>query len=174
MRSYLRLQAALYSIEKTIAALLLLTLALIVLGGTFSRYVLKDPWYGTDRLATYVFMVLCFWGIQMASSYYEHIQIELISKWLQGRAKALLSAAASLVTSAFLGLLGWWSWQYTLFSKAQAEVDLVLELPLWWVYSFFVLAIAISFFRYLIGVFLWISVSMGRLEPSDFQKKSLV
>ncbi len=174
MTAYLRLQAAIYSLEKTIAALLFLALALIVLGGTFSRYVLETPWYGTDRLATYVFMVLCFWGIQMASSYYEHIQIEIVSKWLRGRAKAFLSAGAHLVSSVFLALLSWWSWQYVLLSRAQAEVDLVLQLPLWWIYSFFTLAATVSAIRYLVGAFLWVWVSLGRLQPEDFQRRSLL
>jgi len=173
-RVYLSIQAALYHFEKTVSALLMLTIAVVVLGGTFSRYVLAEPWYGTDRLATYLFMVLSFWGIQMASSYYEHIQIEVVATWIKGRGRALLSAGAYFVSGVFLGLLAWWGYKYARLSAQEEEVDLVLHLPLWWVYGFFVLAMGLAALRYFIGVGLWLRVWQGHLEPQAFQRKILL
>jgi TRAP-type C4-dicarboxylate transport system permease small subunit len=50
-RFYLTWQARLHTIEKVIAALLLLMIAGVVLAGTLSRYILKEPWFGTDRVS---------------------------------------------------------------------------------------------------------------------------
>ena len=173
-RFYLTWQARLYAVEKTFAALLLLTIAGVVLAGTLSRYVLKEPWFGTDRLATYLFMILCFWGIQMASSYYEHIQVEVLAAWVKGRRRALLAAGAALVSALFLGLLSVWGYRYVRLSAEQGEMDLVLGIPLWWAYAFFVLAAGLSALRYLIAVGLWLEVWRGGLSPEAFQKKILL
>ncbi len=173
-RAYLSLQARLYAFEKTFSALLLLAIAVVVLSGTVSRYLLAEPWYGTDRLATYLFMVLCFWSIQLASSYYEHIQIEVLSAWVKGRSRALLSAGAYLVSAAFLALLAWWGYRYLSLSAQQEEMDLVLGIPLWWAYAFFVLAMGVSAVRYLLGIGLWLKVWQGTLMPEAFQRKTLL
>jgi len=173
-RAYLSLQARLYAFEKTLAALLLFAIAGVVLSGTISRYLLAEPWYGTDRLATYLFMILCFWSMQLASSYYEHIQIEVLSTWVKGRFRALLSAGAYLVSAVFLALLSWWGYRYLRLSAAQEEMDLVLGIPLWWAYAFFVLAMSISSVRYLLGVALWLKVWEGTLMPEAFQRKTLL
>lgn len=173
-RTYLSIQAALYAFEKTLSALLLLSIAGVVLAGTISRYILAEPWFGTDRLATYLFMILCFWGIQMASSYYEHIQIEVLSTWIKGRWRALLSAGAYGVSAVFLALLAVWGYRYLRLSAEQEEMDLVLGVPLWWAYAFFVLAMVLSALRYLLGVGLWLKVWQGALSPQAFQRKILL
>jgi len=173
-RFYLTWQARLHTIEKVIAALLLLMIAGVVLAGTLSRYILKEPWFGTDRLATYLFMILCFWGIQMASSYYEHIQVEVLATWVRGRSRALLGAGASLVSALFLMLLAGWGYRYVRLSAEQGEMDLVLGIPLWWAYVFFVLAMGMSALRYLIAVGLWLEVWRGGLNLEAFQKKTLL
>ncbi len=173
-RAYLSLQAYLHSFEKAFAALLLLAIAGVVLAGTVSRYVLAEPWFGMDRLATYLFMILCFWSIQLASSYYEHIQIEVVATWLRGRSRALLSAGAYLISALFLGFLTAWSYRYMRLSAEQQEIDLVLGIPLWWAYAFFVLAMGVSALRYLLGVALWLKVWQGSLSPEAFQRKVLL
>lgn len=172
--AYQRFQARLYAVEKVIAALLMLSIAAVVLTGVYSRYMLKEPFYGTDRLATYLFVILSFWGIQMASGYYEHITVGVVRQWLNPTGQALFSSLASLVSAAFLFYLAWAGWGFVRFLYEGEEKDLVLEVPLWPVYSFFVLATALSGIRYLIGVFLWIEVARGRLLPDAFQRKSLV
>jgi TRAP-type C4-dicarboxylate transport system permease small subunit len=53
-------------------------------------------------------------------------------------------------------------------------MDLVLGIPLWWAYVFFVLAMGVSALRYLIAVGLWLEVWRGGLNPEAFQKKTLL
>ena len=53
-------------------------------------------------------------------------------------------------------------------------MDLVLGVPLWWAYAFFVLAMALSALRYLLGVGLWLKVWQGTLSPQAFQRKILL
>ncbi len=171
---YLRLQAALYRVEKLVAALLMLLISGVVLAGVFSRYLLQEPFFGTDRLATYLFVVLTFWGIQMASAYQEHITVGVVRHRLSPFWSAIFSAVASLFTAGFLGYLAWASYGFVRFLYEGGEKDIVLELPLWMVYSFFVLAAGVSAVRYFIGTFLWVAVARGKLLPEAFQKKVLV
>ncbi|MCX7605755.1 MAG: TRAP transporter small permease subunit [Bacteroidia bacterium] len=171
---YQRWQARIYRWERGIAAVLMLSISGVVLGGVFSRYLLKDPFYGTDRLATYLFVILSFWGIQMASGYYEHISVSVVKNWVGPLWNAIFSAIASFLSALFLFYLSWAAYGFVRFLYDNQEVDLVLRLPLWTVYSFFVMAACISAFRYMIGVYLWIEVARGRLRPEAFQRKSLV
>lgn len=174
LTAYQRLQARLYAGEKVVAALLMLSISAVVLAGVFSRYLLREPFYGTDRLATYLFVILSFWGIQMASGYYEHITVGVVRHWLNPLWQAIFSALGSLVSAGFLAYLAWAAYGFVSFLKETGEKDLVLEIPLWGVYSFFVLSAGVSALRYLVGAYLWIEVARGRLLPEAFQKKSLV
>lgn len=174
INGYQRLQARLHSIEKIVAALLMLGISAVVLTGVLSRYVLKEPFYGTDRIATYLFVLLSFWGIQMASGYYEHITVGVIRHWLRPFWQAIFSAAASLISAAFLAYLAWAAYGFVRFLYEGEEKDLVLNIPLWVVYFFFVIAASIAALRYLVGVYLWIEVARGRILPEAFQKKALV
>ncbi|MCX8112621.1 MAG: TRAP transporter small permease subunit [Bacteroidia bacterium] len=171
---YQRLQAKLYAGEKLIASILMLSISGVVLAGVISRYVLKEPFYGTDRLATYLFVVLSFWGIQMASGYYEHITVGVVKHWLQPFWQAILSAGGSLVSAGFLTYLAWAAYRFVRFLYDHQEKDIVLNVPLWTVYGVFVIAAALSALRYLIGTYFWIEVARGRLAPEAFQRKSLV
>ncbi|MCS7153196.1 MAG: TRAP transporter small permease subunit [Bacteroidia bacterium] len=171
---YQRLQAKLHAGEKLVATILMLAISGVVLSGVFSRYILKEPFYATDRWATYLFVILSFWGIQMASGYYEHITVGVVKNWLSPFWQAIFSALASLVSSAFLAYLAWAAYKFVKFLYESGEKDLVLEIPLWVIYGFFVLAASVSAVRYFIGTFLWIAVARGRLTPEAFQKKSLV
>ncbi|MCS7163015.1 MAG: TRAP transporter small permease subunit [Bacteroidia bacterium] len=174
LEAYQRLQYRLYTVEKTVAALLMLAISAVVLTGVFSRYLLREPFYGTDRLATYLFVLLSFWGLQMASGYYEHITVGVVRHWLGPKGQALLSALAAIVSAGFLGYLAWAAYGFVRFLYENNEVDLVLRLPLWIVYSFFVLAAIVAALRYLIGGYLWWEVLRGRLLPERFQRKSFV
>ncbi|MEN3040957.1 MAG: TRAP transporter small permease subunit [Bacteroidia bacterium] len=174
IRVYQRIQDRIHIGEKVIATLLMLSISAVVLAGVFSRYILAEPFYGTDRLATYLFVVLSFWGIQMASGYYEHITVGVLRHWLSPFWQAVLSALGSLVSAAFLGYLGWAAYGFIRFLYENGERDLVLDIPLWGVYSFFVLAAFISMIRYFVGAYFWIEVARGRIEPDSFQRKSIV
>jgi len=174
IEKYLRLQAAIYRLEKVIAALLMLLIGGVVLAGVFSRYLLAEPFFGTDRLATYLFVVLTFWGIQMASGYQEHIVVGVVRHWLSPFWQAITTAAACGVTAGFLAYLAWAGYGFVRFLYDSGEKDIVLQMPLWVVYSFFVLAAVVSAFRYLMGAILWVAVARGRLLPEAFQRKMLV
>lgn len=170
---YLRMQGILYKIEQLGATLLMLAISGIVLAGVFSRYLLAEPFYGTDRLATYVFVILSFWGIQMASGYYEHITVGAVRQWMGTKVGAYLSALASLLTALFLGYLAWMGYGFVRFLYDSQEKDIVLGIPMWGVYVFFIAAAILSAFRYMVGVYLWIEVARGRLDPAVFQRKTL-
>ncbi|MCS7297502.1 MAG: TRAP transporter small permease subunit [Bacteroidia bacterium] len=171
---YQRIQHVLHTWEKVIAALFMLFISAVVLAGVFSRYVLREPLYGTDRLATYLFVVLSFWGIQMASGYYEHITVGVVRHWLKPFWQAVFSSLGCAVSSGFLVYLGWAAAGFVRFLYENKEKDLVLDIPFWIIYVFFVLAALVSAVRYLIGAYLWLEVARGRLLPEAFQRKSLV
>lgn len=172
--AYQRWQQKIHAFEKGIAAMLLLSISAVVLAGVFSRYLLKEPFYGTDRVATYLFVILSFWGIQMASGYYEHITVGVVKNWLRPFWVAIFSAAACLVSAIFLGYLTWAAYGFVRFLYEGQEKDIVIGVPLWMIYSFFVLGAGIAALRYLIGVYLWIEVARGKLLPEAFQRSSLV
>ncbi|MCS6790311.1 MAG: TRAP transporter small permease subunit [Bacteroidia bacterium] len=174
IRGYLRWQERIHRVEKTIAALLMLFISAVVLAGVFSRYLLKEPFYGTDRLATYLFVILSYWGLQMASGYYEHITVGVVRQWLSPSQQALLSSVASLISAAFLSFLGWGGYKFVRLLYKNNEIDLVLQIPLWVVYGFFVLAVSLSAVRYAIGSYLWIEVWRGRVLPEAFQRKAVL
>ncbi|MCS7188648.1 MAG: TRAP transporter small permease subunit [Bacteroidia bacterium] len=171
---YQRWQKHFYNAEKFIATVLMLAISGVVLAGVFSRYLLREPFYGTDRLATYLFVVLSFWGIQMASGYYEHITVGVVRHWFSPFWGAVASALASLFSAFFLAYLSIAAYKFVRFLYEGAEKDIVLGIPLWLVYSFFVLSSVISAFRYGIGAYLWLEVARGRIVPEAFQHKSLV
>lgn len=172
--SYIKINNAFEMIEKAIAVIIITAIVLIVFAGTVSRYVMDEPIFGADRLATYLMVWLGFIGFQIATSKLRHIEVESIKARVKPELRYLMNVVSSFLAFGFLLILFWLALDYMLLSREMQDVDIVLEIPIWWIILILPLSFFISAIRYFFSAFLWIDVIKGKREESEIVQKQLL
>lgn len=172
--AYLKVNSIVERIEKWIAVIIISAIVLIVFAGTVSRYILNDPFYGTDRLATYLMVWLGFIGFQIATSKMRHIEIEFLKAKVKPRTKYLMNIITSLLSGIFLFILSFISYQYMEESRALEDVDLILNIPIWWIILIIPVSCIMSAIRSMFSALLWYDVLQGKRKEEDIVQKQLL
>lgn len=171
---YLKVNSWIGYVEKAVAVVLISGIVVVVFAGTFWRYVLNDPLFGADRLATYAMIWLGFLGFQIATAQMRHIEVEFVKARVSPKVKAALNIVACLLAAVFLAVFARYGYEYMLQSRELDDRDLVLDIPLWYVLAIIPLSFALSALRFFLGIFLWLDVLLGRRQEKDFVTKSLL
>lgn len=171
---YLRLNIWIGYLEKAMAVTLISGIVVVVFAGTFSRYVLNEPLFGADRLATYAMIWLGFIGFQIATSQMRHIEVEFLKARVGPKAKAVMNMVACLLAAVFLTLFARYGYDYVLQSRELDDRDLVLDIPLWYVVAVIPVSFGLSALRFFMGIFLWLDVLLGKREEKEFVSKSVL
>ncbi|MCS6980235.1 MAG: TRAP transporter small permease [Flavobacteriales bacterium] len=174
MRRYLSLNNWIGVLEKLLAILLISGIVVVVFAGTFSRYVLNQPIFGADRLATYAMVWLGFLGFQIATAKMRHIEVEFLKARVSGKVKAVMNMTACLLAALFLFQFAFYGYEYVVQSRELGDRDLVLDIPLWYIVAIIPVSFAISALRFFFGIFLWLEVFRGRLKEEEFVSKQVL
>jgi C4-dicarboxylate transporter, DctQ subunit len=172
--AYIKVNKAFEKFEKYFAVLVITAIVLIVFAGTVARYVLKEPLFGADRLATYLMVWLGFIGFQIASSKLRHIEIEVLKARVKEHFRYLMNIITCFLAAVFLVILFVLSFEYMEHSREMGDVDVVLNIPIWIIILILPLSFIISAIRYFFSAFLWIDVLKGRRQESEIVKKQLL
>ena len=170
---YLKANALFEKLEKLVAILLISAIVIIVFANTVARYLLNDPIFGADRLATYMMVWLGLIGFQIATSKLRHIEIEFLKARVSQSTKCLMNMATSILSAAFLGILFWISFDYLNASIELGDKDIVLKIPLWHIILILPISFGISAIRYFFSIFLWFDAFRGKRQEEEFVKKKL-
>lgn len=115
---------------ETVAAMFLLTIALLTAANVVLRDLLSvqiPDWFdGTKMLLG----IALFWGIAVATYHASHICVDVVWEHVGRRARRLMDAVAALFTLLFLAPMAWMVWQKVLGAGTQATMD--LRIPLIW------------------------------------------
>jgi len=173
-RLYLKINGIFQVLEKWIAVVLISSIVIIVFASTFSRYVLNEPLFGADRLATYIMVSLGFLGFQIATGKMRHIEIEFIKSRVPLKVKAIMNMLVCLLACVFLLRFSWFGYELVLQSKELEDKDLVLDISLWKILAFIPFTFLISALRYFLTIFLWLEVFQGKRKEEEFVTKQLI
>lgn len=115
---------------ETVAALFLLSIALLTAANVVLRDVLSvqiPDWFdGTKMLLG----IALFWGIAVATYHASHIAVDIVWEHVGSRARKVMDAVAAAFTLLFLAPMAWMVWQKVLGAGTQATMD--LRIPLIW------------------------------------------
>lgn len=109
---------------------------LITLGVTgysiFMRYVLGTPINWTDELSGYLVVAIVMFGAAEALRRGDHVQVDLLTSRLTGRALAAMRILWMLMVIAFMAVLLLSAWRAAAFSHGFGLYsDGYLEMPMW-------------------------------------------
>jgi C4-dicarboxylate transporter, DctQ subunit len=172
--AYLKINRAFEKVEKAIAVAIITAIVIIVFAATISRYLVGEPIFGADRLATYLMVWLGFIGFQIATSKLRHIEVESVKARVKPKVRFIMNIITSFLAAGFLIALFWFSFDYMLMSKEMEDTDVVLNIPLWWIILILPLSFFISAIRYFFSAFLWMDVLMEKRKEEDIVQKQLL
>jgi TRAP-type C4-dicarboxylate transport system permease small subunit len=133
------------------AFLLTLLTAMLALGA--SQIVLRNFLGGGLAWADEALRIMVLWlaliGAVAASRDDRHISIDVASRILPPKARALVAAAVNLFTAVVCGALAWYAWDFVLDSR-EYEDQLLGGLPAWWFQVVMPVAFLLIAYRYLL------------------------
>ncbi|HET6244028.1 MAG: TRAP transporter small permease [Bacteroidetes bacterium] len=171
---YLKANAKFEIFEKYFAVAVITAIVVIVFAGTVSRYALKEPLFGVDRLATYLMVWLGFIGFQIATSKLRHVEIEFIKAKVKPKTKYLMNIVTCFLASVFLFIICLLSYEYMQISKEMNDIDVVLGIPIWWIILIVPLSFLLSAIRYAFSSLLWYDVYSGRRQEEEIVQKQMI
>lgn len=124
------------------AMILLATLQIVMRNGFDAGFIWADE---TLRLMV---LWLAMAGAVAAARADKHISIDVLSRFLPLRGRALARIITNLFTSAICGLLAWHAWRFVSQSR-EFEDQLLGNLPAWWFQIVMPVAFALMSWRYL-------------------------
>ncbi len=172
--AYLKINRAFEKFEKAVAIAIITAIVIIVFAGTVSRYIMDEPIFGIDRLATYLMVWLGFIGFQIATSKLRHIEVESVKARVKPNIRYIMNIVTSFLAAAFLFILSYLAFDYMQMSREMEDKDIVLNIPIWWIILILPLSFAISGIRYFFSMFLWLDVLKGRRMEEEIVQKQVL
>lgn len=171
---YLKFNGWFEKLEKVISVAIILGIVLVVFAGTVSRYIFNVPFYGVDRLGTYLMIWLGFIGFQIATSKIRHIEVEFVKSKVSERVKYMMNMFINLMAAVVIFIFALFSYKYTTISMEFNDKDPVLGIPMWWVIMIIPISFIISSVRFFFTIFLWLDVLQGKRVETDIVKKQIL
>jgi C4-dicarboxylate transporter DctQ subunit len=142
-----RLNRALTLVENVVASTALAAAAIIAIVAVIVRYVFNEFIFWSEEAVIYLVLLSVFVGAVITLRHDEHVRVDLLPVLLKGRAKLGVQILASLLTLAYLGLLGAYGWVLLFEPGTSGTVTPALKLPLWVVYFALPLGFTLMFLR---------------------------
>ena len=120
-------------VEAWIALALFWALAGVVFTQFFTRYALNDSAAWTEEIARYLLIGVVFVGASIGVAKNNHIQVDLLYRWLPAPMCRALAVAVDLVRIAFLGAMTFYTGQ--MMQKMGNYQMTIVDLPMNIVYS---------------------------------------
>jgi TRAP-type C4-dicarboxylate transport system permease small subunit len=134
-----------YAIEDwaTLAIFWLMTLAVFL--QFFTRYVLNDSFAWTEEIATYLLVAIVFLGAAMCVRVGRHIHVDLLFRYLPGKAARALATVIDAVRTLFFAYAAYLVWQFM--SIIHGETMTTIDLPKNLIYGAVFIGFIVMFVR---------------------------
>lgn len=119
-------------LERVLATLALVIIALISLGNVIVRYVTSASFAFTEEFSVFLLVVLTFAGASVAMRSNGHVRIGLLERALPTGPRRLLIVVQWLAGAMVLGLIVWFGAQLALEEYQWETRSPGLGLPQWW------------------------------------------
>jgi TRAP-type C4-dicarboxylate transport system permease small subunit len=134
-----------YRAEDWVAFVLFWTLAVVVFIQFFTRYALNDSAGWTEEIARYLLICTVFIGASISIRKNNHIQVDILYRYLPRTAGRVLSTAIDVIRIAFLGYATWLTW--VLIGRIGSQRMAIIDWPIGIVYGFVMFGLAVMCFR---------------------------
>lgn len=119
-------------LERIVATLALMIIALISLGNVIVRYITDASFAFTEEFSVFLLVVLTFAGSAMALRRNGHIRVGLLDNALSGLPRRLLLSFQWLAGATVLGLILWFGAKLAFAEYRWETKSPGLGLPQWW------------------------------------------
>lgn len=119
-------------LERVLATLALLVIALISLANVVVRYATDISFAFTEEISVFLLVVLTFAGASVALRRNGHIRIGMLERALPPGPRRVLIVLQWLCTVAVLGLIAWFGGRMALEEYQWETLSPGLGLPQWW------------------------------------------
>lgn len=130
MNALKRVDSVIVTLTCWIVAYLTLQMALVVLLGVFTRYILNDSLAWTEELARYSMIWLSWLGGGIAIRRGAHIAVEFFTDALSEKARSAVVMVGRLGVFFFLGVCLWYGLQLTARVSAQSTIALGISMQI--------------------------------------------
>lgn len=124
MSALKRVDEAIVTLTSWVVAYLTLQMALVVLLGVFTRYVMNDSLAWVEELARYTMIWLAWLGGGLALRRGAHIAVEFMIDAMPPRARAVVVFLGRVAIFCFLGILLWYGIDLTSRVSMQSTIAL--------------------------------------------------
>ena len=114
-----------------LAGLSVLVITLLITYDVAMRYFLGQPQIFVDELATFLLVVVIFWGLARTFRNDGHITVDLLTRKLRPDMRAGLRAMTFVLGVMFLAIVTWQTWETALRAYQIGRVSTVMRYPLW-------------------------------------------
>ena len=112
--------------------LLIIVLMLGVVNDSLLRGVFDIAIWGVLEFSTLLLLALIYFGLPSTQAERVNFRVSVFTDRLPKNVNLVLAGVLILLQLVVLGILGWFTWQSTLFSFAREEVSMgMVEIPLW-------------------------------------------
>ena len=129
-----------------LAGLAVLLITLLITYDVGMRYLLGRPQIFVDELASFLQVVVAFWGLAHTFKTEGHIRVDLVMGALRPSARTRLRVATLFLGVVFLIIVTWQTWDTALRAYRLGRVSTVMLYPLWIPQLCIPLGLALMFF----------------------------
>lgn len=105
-------------------------MVVVVVAGTFWRYVLNNPLLWTEEVARYLMIYVVLVGASVAMKHREHVRINVVMNVMPAIVQKIVRFLTNLLMAYFLYILITYGWQMAL--RARFQVSPALGIQMFW------------------------------------------
>ncbi len=123
------------SLEAHILVVSLAFTTLLIFVQVCMRYIFNNSLSWSEELARYIFIWQIWLGTSVAMKEREHINLDMLSNKLQGKAKLVLALLANVLMLLFCAFLAKYGWDLVHSMMTRGNKSVALRIPMWIIYS---------------------------------------
>lgn len=123
-------RSTLIRIEEFFVSVLMIAMTTVISYGIFERYVIQHGAGWTDELSRYISIAAIFFGASLGIVKGAHVGVEVFVKLLPQSLQAVCARLASLICTAFMGVMAYYGFIYFLRLFKTGQVTPALQFPL--------------------------------------------
>lgn len=133
--------------EITVMATALICMAIFGFAQVLSRFVFKNslPW--VEEVTKYLMVWVTYLGLGYCAKTHGHIEIDLVPQLVKKYLKVDISAFIDLIVFGFTLVFLSCSWTFVMDTMAHGQTTPVLLLPMWTIYSVFLIGNGLCIFH---------------------------
>lgn len=137
------------STERTVLALSIIVMSVLVMGNVVSRNIFNVSWAFTEELGSLLLIVITFGGLGYAVRHRRHISMSALHDLLSPGRRAVLTKVIAVISALILLIMAYIALRYVLQIAESGDTSSVLGVPMYLPLSIIPLGFLLAAVRYL-------------------------